>query len=297
MRDKPARRERVVAEIAARQHGVVLRAQLLDSGVTRSAISRWMQAGRLHRIHRGVYAVGHARVTFEGRCTAAFLACCSDPAAAEGPDAAVSHFSAAALWRLIPPGDAAIHVSLLSAHGRERRSGIVIHRPPSLCSADLTRRAGIWVTKPARTLRDLARAGSPAVHQQATRRALDLRLVPAYELGPDADLTRSELERMFLRLCRRHRLPRPEVNSRVAVPRAAGLPSSYEVDFLWREARLVAETDGFEHHGHRAAFEEDRVRAARLQAAGYTVLRFSYRQVSGGPGAVAAALNAALGRR
>ena len=297
MRNKPARRDQLIAEIAAQQHGVIAGSQLYSVGVGRTTTSRWVQAGRLHRVHRGVYAVGHPRLIFEGRCMAAFLACCSDPGAADGPDAAVSHLSAAIVWQLLRPVDGPIHVSLLTSNGRKRRPGIAIHRPPSLNSSELTRRSRIWVTKPARTLRDLARVEAPAHHQRAVRRALDLRLIRSEDVSDESHLTRSELERMFLRLCRRHRLPKPEANVRVAVGRTSGLQSSYEVDFLWRHHRVIVETDGFEHHGHRMAFEADRVRDARLQTAGYTVLRLSYLQVRDDPRAVAAALNAALGRR
>src|SRR5688500_7185230 len=108
---------------------------------------------------------------------AAQLACCSDHAGAAAPNAAISHLSAAWLWRMLPPTDGPVHVSLLTGNGRKRRPGIVIHRPPSLSSDELTRRSGIWVTKPVRTLRDLARGASPSLEQRARRRALDLRLV------------------------------------------------------------------------------------------------------------------------
>lgn len=100
------------------------------------------------------------------------------------------------------------------------------------------------------------------------------------------DLTRSELERLFLRLCRRRHLPLPEVNVRMG---------PFEVDFLWREARVTVETDGFRHHGDRLAFERDRARDAALQAMGYRVLRFTYRQVREDPDAVVRRLRAVLG--
>lgn len=218
---------------------------------------------------------------------AAFLACYSDAASADGPDAAVSHASAAALWQMLPAASGAVHVSVLTANGRRARPGIVIHRPPSLSSGELTRKSGIQVTTPFRTLRDLKRTSPPAAFQRAVRRALDLRLVADEDLGDAPDLTRSELERMFLRLCRRRRLPAPEVNARVG---------GVEVDFLWRDARVVVETDGFSHHGDRFAFERDRARDARLQAGGYRVLRFTYRQVRDAPDDVAAALRGVLGR-
>jgi very-short-patch-repair endonuclease len=106
------------------------------------------------------------------------------------------------------------------------------------------------------------------------------------DLGRDPDLTRSELERRFLRLCRRHRLPDPEVNARI---------DRYEVDFLWRADRVVVETDGFRYHGDRAAFESDRARDARLQVLGFRVLRFTHRQVAEEAGTVAATLRSVLG--
>jgi very-short-patch-repair endonuclease len=86
---------------------------------------------------------------------------------------------------------------------------------------------------------------------------------------------------MFIRLCRRRRIPIPEVNKRI---------DGHEVDFLWRDHLLVVETDGFRHHGHRAAFEADRARDARLQSRGFRVLRFTYRQVRDSPEEVARAL-------
>jgi very-short-patch-repair endonuclease len=128
---------------------------------------------------------------------------------------------------------------------------------------------------------DLHRFAPQALFQRALRRGIDLRLVSQDELGPNLDLTRSELERMFVRLCRRRRLPDPEVNARV---------DRYEVDFPWRSRRLIVETDGFRHHGTRAAFESDRARDARLQSLGYRVLRFTYRQVRDSPAEVAEAL-------
>jgi very-short-patch-repair endonuclease len=104
-------------------------------------------------------------------------------------------------------------------------------------------------------------------------------------LDPEPDLTRSELERLFLRLCRRHRLPSPEANAHAG---------PFEVDFIWRDLSLIVETDGFRHHGSRAAFESDRARDARLQALGYRVLRFTYRQVREAPEAVVASLRSVI---
>jgi very-short-patch-repair endonuclease len=154
--------------------------------------------------------------------------------------------------------------------GRRMRRGITVHRSLSLIAGVSTRRHGIAVTKPARTLRDLHRVVPGPVYRRAIRAALDLKLITSSDLEGEEDLTRSELERIFLALCRRHRLPQPEVNARVG---------PYEVDFLWRDRGLIAETDGFRHHGNRDAFERDRARDAHLQSLGFKVLRFTHRQV------------------
>jgi very-short-patch-repair endonuclease len=276
MREKVANRDRLVADVALRQHGVVTTAQLRRVGLDDRAIYRRTRAGRLHRLHRGVYAVGHVRLSFEGRCLAAALAC---------RHSVVSHGSAAALWGMLAASGGPIEVTVSADTGRSRRPGIAIRRSRTLTERVQTRRHGIPVTRPARTLRDLRRVVAPDVHQRAVRRALDLRLVREEDLGFPPDLTRSELERMFLRLCRRRRLPIPEVNARVA---------GYEVDFLWRDSFLIAETDGFRHHRSRAAFESDRARDAHLQSLGFRVLRFTYRQIRESPERVAESLRSLL---
>ena len=205
-----------------------------------------------------------------------------------GEGTVVSHQSAAALWGMLKPADGPIHVSVPGDGGRRKRRGITIHRSHSLIADFVTRRNGIAVTKPARTLRDLHRTSPQPLFRRAQRRALDLRLVSSADVRREADLTRSELERIFLTLCRRHRLPQPEVNAR--------LPP-YEVDFLWRRHRVVVETDGFRHHGDRTAFEADRARDAHLQSLGFRVLRFTYRQVMEDRSAVVAALRGLLSPR
>jgi very-short-patch-repair endonuclease len=277
MRKEVATLDAGIARIAARQHGVITTAQLASVGIPDYGVTRRAKTGRIHRIHRGVYAVGHPRLSFEGRCLAAVLAL--------GARAVASHRSAAAVWGMLSPNAGPIEITVPGRGGRTKREGIRIHRSPTLIAGLTTRRSGVPVTKPTRTLRDLRRALPQPGYQRAVRRALDLRLVSPAELKQDPDLTRSELERLFLRLCRRHRLPVPEVNVRV---------DGYEVDFLWRRPRLIVETDGFRHHGSRAAFESDRARDAHLQGLGYRVLRFTYRQVSETPGAVVTSLRALL---
>ena len=271
-----------VAILAARQYGLVTAAQLAAIGLDKSAVARRASGGRLHRVHRGVYAVGHPTLTFEGRCLAAVLAL----GLRHGrPGPAVSHRSAAALWGLLPAADGPVDVSLLDRGGRRPREGIALHRPTGLLSVDLTSWNRIPITRPRRTLRDLRRVVSTAAHRRAVRKALDLELIPRSDVLDESHLTRSELERLFLRLCRRFRLPSPEVNARLG---------RWEVDFLWRDACLAVETDGYRHHGSPLAFERDRIRDAELQGMGYRVLRFTYRQVNDSPATVADALRCFL---
>lgn len=270
-------RESALARLAARQHGVVSISQLASLGFDRRAIAKRARAGRLHRVHRGVYAVGHTRLTFRGQALAGVLAC--------GESAVASHRTAAALWALLPPpAGFPLHVTVPAQGGRRSRPRITIHASTTLSAGAITERHGIPLTRPSRTLRDIKRAGPHSLYLQVFRRAVDRRLVepPA---GPADELTRSELERLFLALCRRHRLPAPEVNVRVG---------PYEVDFLWRDQGVVVETDGFAFHGDRCAFEADRARDAALGRRGLRVLRFSYLQVTEEPDLVAAALRRAL---
>jgi len=205
-----------------------------------------------------------------------------------GPHAVVSHTSAAALWGMLKPSGGPIHITLPGDGGRRRRRGTTIHRSSTLIAGVTTRRNGIALTKPARTLRDIHRTVPQPVYRRAVRRALDMRLISSAALEREEELTRSELEQLMLRFCRRHRLPPPEVNARV---------DHYEVDFLWREQRLVVETDSWQHHSDRAAFESDRARDARLQSLGYRVLRFTWRQIRETPALVARTLRALLGQR
>jgi very-short-patch-repair endonuclease len=280
MRDKPANGDREIARIAGRQHGVVSASQLRTVGLSREAVRRRTKTGRLHRLHRGVYAVGHTRLSFEGRCMAAALAM--------GAHAAISHRSAAAVWGILKPHGGPIEITLPGDGGREKRRGIRVHRSHSLIADFVTRRNGIALTKPKRTLRDLHRTVPRPVFRLAVRRALDLRLIASSDLRSADELTRSELERRFLALCRRHRLPQPEVNARVG---------PYEVDFLWRTQRVAVETDSWRHHGDRSAFERDRARDADLQSRGYRVLGVTHRALSRDRSAVVAALRSLLGQR
>jgi very-short-patch-repair endonuclease len=278
MDGKGANPEQLLARIAAGQHGVVTTAQLGKVGITENSIRRGVVAARLHRLHRGVYAVGHPAISFEGRCLAAVLAL--------GEGAVLSHRSAAELWNILPRATGPIHVTLPSDAGRKRRKGLIIHRSRTLGPQSTAFTAGVRATTAARTLTDLRPGIGRELHDRATRRALDLGLISRDPAISDTALTRSELERTFIRLLRRHRLPQPVVNARIG---------RYEVDFLWREQRLVVETDGFRYHGTRDAFERDRKRDADLQARGYRVLRVTHKQLRDSPRKVARSVNGLLG--
>jgi very-short-patch-repair endonuclease len=271
------RPDQIAAGIASRQHGVVSVRQLHAAGLGKDAIRSRVRGGRLHRVFRGVYAVGHAGLGNEGRWMAAVLAC--------GERAVLSHRSAAELWRLIDPVEGPIHVTVPVAGGRSRRAGIRIHRIPSLTHAATTRRHGIAVTTPARTLSDLRRVLSPSEVRRAIRQA-EFAELPTGDHG-GSDGTRSELEGRFLLLCRRHRLPAPEVNVRVG---------RLTVDFLWREQRLIVETNGYASHRGRQAFEDDHARDNELMATDYDVLRFTYRKVVNEPAEVVRLVRARLDR-
>jgi predicted transcriptional regulator of viral defense system len=169
MGEQPAKADLVIARIAARQHGVVSVAQVRAARIGRQGIYRRVQAGRLHRLHRGVYAVGHTNLSFEGRCMAAVLAV--------GDRVAVSHRSAAALWGMLRSHDGPIDITIPGDSGREKRKGIKVHRSSTLIADFVTRRHGIAATKPKRTLRDLHRNLPRPVFRRAVRRALDLNLI------------------------------------------------------------------------------------------------------------------------
>jgi very-short-patch-repair endonuclease len=220
---------------------------------------------------------------------AAVLAC--------GEGAVLSHTSAAQLWGIRPRprrrseagagGEAVdVHVTVPRTSGMRNRDGIVLHRSSTLIARHCTRRDGISVTTPARTLADLRPLLSPAQFAAALREAEFLRLPLNEQL--ESDNARTDLEQLMLAICRRHRLPAPEVNVKVA---------RYEVDFLWRGQRLIVEVDGWEAHRSRSAFEEDRARDARFALLGYQVVRFTWRQGTTNRAQVAKTIRALLRAR
>jgi very-short-patch-repair endonuclease len=293
---KVARADVLIARIAGRQHGVVSVGQLYGLGIGERGVRCRVDAGRLHRVHRGVYAVGYVALSPESRWLAAVLAVGRGPAQEGGSvldcwRAAVSHRSAACLWDLLPVRGGPVDVIVRGGGGRSKRSGLRVHRSFTLVAGDVALRRGIPVTTPARTISDLRKATSegwpgtiPAWELRKAIRQANVLGLPIGEEG-GRDRTRSDLERRFLRLYRRHGLPPPEVNVRIG---------PYLVDFLWREPRLVVEADGYLYHRGRAAFQEDRHRDLELRRLGYDVLRLSERQLEEGPDRVAEAVAMAL---
>jgi very-short-patch-repair endonuclease len=268
--------EAQIARLAEREQGVLATEELLACDLSPSGISRRVRASRLHRLHPGVYAVGHTALSREARLLAAVKAC--------GKGAALSHQRAAELWDLSPRCPGPTHVTVPVARNPARDRRITVHRSRTLTQADVTRREGIPVTTVSRTLLDLKRALSRELWEAAVDRARS-RGMDVSGIVDEAP-TRSALERKLLRLCRRHRIPEPRVN----VPVGAFL-----VDFLWAESRLIVEVDGYEYHRGRKSFEADRARDAELTRKGYRVLRFTYRQVTQDPARVARALWDLLG--
>jgi hypothetical protein len=275
-------------ELASRQYGVVSRAQLLAVGLHPSRITREIRARRLHRIHVGVYAVGHRALGPEARWLAAVLAC--------GARAVLSHRSAAVLWRLRTSDSG---IASVTAPVHLTRPRIETHRG-RLASADRTVHRGIPVTSVARTIVDLGhllddesleRVVREAQfrglwNETAIRDALSRRSSPrvrAY-LG-DIAPTQTRLEDRFLRLCDRHGIPRP-LTQQGARPR---------LDFVWPAHRLVVEVDGWESHRTRVAFQQDRTTTNALQLDGFVVLRFTWEDVNRRPAMLAGQIRRALG--
>ncbi len=273
--------ERLDALVAG-QHGVVNRQQLRDHGLSDTMVARWLQAGRLHPLHRRVFAVGHTAVSIEGRLTAALLYA--------GPRAALSHTTAAWAWSLIDAEPTRIH---LTVAGRRRSLPEVrVHHSREVAAFHCQ---GFPVTSVPRTLVDIAamlgrrqlgralaeadyrgllngaevetalRRGRPG--SRALRRALDRHM-------PQLAEALSVLEERFLELCQSAGIPLPEVNARVGGMR---------VDALWTERRVAVELDGGPAHGGAAAMKRDRERELALRSMRFQVVRYTWEQVTRRP--------------
>jgi very-short-patch-repair endonuclease len=300
-------RARRLMGAADQQHGVVSRAQLRALGFSDRAIDRAVEAGRLNRVFRGVYAVGRSKIDQRGHLHAATLAC--------GHGAVISHRSAGALLRLLDKGPAVIDVIAPPSHGR-KIDGIRFHRVRPPRHDEVGTVYGIPCTSPARTLVDLSGTVGDwtlrsCFERAAQRRVLD---IPAIEASMDpgrrgvkslralidewrlaAPVARkgklkSPLEAKVLPLVLRRKLPTPLLNAPVEIANGR-----IEVDFLWPEQRLVVEADSRDFHGTEVAFERDRWRDRELFRVGYSTLRITHHQAEREAAAVANAIAARLG--
>jgi very-short-patch-repair endonuclease/predicted transcriptional regulator of viral defense system len=293
--------DRVAAEIAERQHGVVAHRQVQAIGLSAAQVEGRLRRGQWHRIHRGVYAVGHTRIGIEGRWMAAVLAC--------GPGAVLSHRSAGRLWRLLRTSGGPIEVT--RSAGWRAPSGIAAHRCP-LADDEWTARDGIPVTGVSRTVLDLAAVLSkrqleramneaeilrltdivslPALLERHSRRpgAAALRAVLAAQdalTGPTAN----DFEERFAALLDVHGLPKPRFNADLVVR-----GRHYTASRLGLAPRLIVELDGGAVHRTPRAFEEDRKRDRTLTAAGWRTIRVTWRQLRDDPAGVAEDVHLAL---
>jgi very-short-patch-repair endonuclease len=276
-----------LAALAARQHGVVSRAQLLALGFSKDAIRRRVERKHLLRLYRGVYAVGHLGLTVDSRRMAAVLAC--------GRRALLSHRAAGALQALLPSSPQ-FDVTVPGG-GSRSRAGIVVHRSRWIHDEDRDEVRGIPVTTVARTIVDLAdvldeERLAKAIKEAEIRRSFDLvaiervldrvagragrhrltKVLAAYR--PDPHFTRSEAERRFLELCARHGLPPPAMNRWVG---------GHEVDAYWEDVDVVVELDGAATHDTRQAFQRDRERDRALATQGVRVVRVTWLDLCGEP--------------
>jgi very-short-patch-repair endonuclease len=269
-----------IGELAERQHGLVTRAQLVELGLGGRAIDHRLERHRLYPVHRGVYTIGHRLLSRDGRRMAAVLAC--------GHDAVLSHFAAAALWGIRE--SSRIEVTTRTAHRLKRQ--VIVHRA-ALPADERTTHRGIPTTTVPRTLLDLSALVRPDDLRSALRQAEQLRLTDPLSLGDLAEryprragvaavkalleearlglnVVRSELEERFQAFLLKAGLPLPRTNQHV---------EGYEVDCVWPDQRLIVELDGRAVHDTGQGFERDRVRDRALTAAGWHVIRVTWRQL------------------
>lgn len=295
-----------IAELVRCQHAVVALRQLVELGLSSSAVRTRVAEGRLHSVHRGVVSVCHPDLlTRSGRFMAAVLAC--------GDGASLSYRSAACHRGLRDDNRATIDVTSPHRAGR-KRDGIAAHSAATLLPRDIEIVDGIPCTTLARTLLDLAEVVSTRSLERAIDRAeilriLDMRPIDDVlarangrrgaatlravlsEMQFQSTLTRSELEERFLQICRDIARPPDAVNAWIAYPDGGGA----EADFVWHAERLIIEVDGRDVHTTHHAFEHDRTRDQHLNLLGWRVVRFTWRQVEHEPQAVAATVAALLG--
>jgi predicted transcriptional regulator of viral defense system len=283
--------EAALVALAAAQHGVISLSQLLELGLSARAVQSRAATGRLHRIHHGVYSlVPRELLKREGLYMAAVLAC--------GDGAVLSHRSAARLHELRNYGYTRIEVTVPKRSARTH-AGVAVHRSTTLTDADLTVVENIPVTTVARTLFDLGevvtqRQLERALDQAEIAETLDLhaindqlarnptrkgakkvrRVLAEHYIGQTP--TWSENEELLLSITRPLGIPDPDTNQFIVLD--DGGPA-IRVDFVWRKQRIIVEADSRKWHLSRQRFESDRERDQRLTAAGWTVIRTTWRQM------------------
>jgi hypothetical protein len=292
--------DHLIAGLAAEQHGVLAAWQLRARGVSKGAVEHRLRSGRLHRLHRGVYAVGHTSLTPRARWMAAVLT--------GGPDAVLSHRAAAALWGILEPTSSAIAVTVpIKARPR---AGIRFHRS-RLPADERDESDGIPTTSVPRTILDLA----PVLSTHRLERLIDgaeqldlhdplslpdlLERYPRRPGGPrlrailrargGLTVTRSELEDRFLAFLADRGFPPPEVNATVEVE-----GRRFELDCYWPRLGIAVELDGYDSHSGRAPFRGDRIRDRRLRVGGIETVRVTWHDVTDGAGELEADLRKIL---
>jgi Protein of unknown function (DUF559) len=265
--------------------------QLRELGLSASGVRTRVATGRLHRIHASVYSlVPRELLKREGLYMAAVLAC--------GPGAVLSHRSAARLHELRDWGYTRIEVTIPTRSTRAH-PGVAVHRSTTLTDQDVTAVDNIPCTSVHRTLLDLAevvdqRQLERAFDQAEIAEVLDLnaindqlarnptrpgakackQVLATHYIGRTP--TWNENEELLLSITRNLGLPDPETNQFIVLP--DGGPA-LRVDFVWREQRVILEADSGKWHGTRQRQEIDRRRDQRLTAAGWTVIRTSWKQM------------------
>lgn len=274
----------LVARRAAQSHGVLSAAELRACGLSQRAVECGVARGHLHRVHRGVYAVGHTALTPEGRWVAALKAC--------GPGAVLSHGSAAMLLGLLPPDDRRIDVTVT---GSRAHPGLRVHKVRSVPAEDTTRRRGIPTTTAARVLMDLAPHLGDVPLRRLMSRAQSMYLTNLRQLGRQLDraqgrhgrarfarvlaarppATRTELEDRVYDLVVSGGFDPPDVNTPLHIEGRRIIP-----DLRWPEQRLIVEADSRRWHDTPQARQDDADRQALLEAHGERLIRITWDQAT-----------------
>lgn len=268
--------------LAARQHGIVTRQQLLALGYGRRSIQHRVSRGRLFAVGLGIYAVGWPALTRKRRWMAAVLA--------GGEGAALSHASAAALWEI--GGERSDHIDVSVRRRCElRRPGMRIRGRPSMSPQDIMVHDDIPVTSPARTLVDQATELGATALERAVNNADKRDLIDPESLReelarfkgePGVKALRQLLDKLSFRLSDSDLeiyFRRIVTASKLPMPLSKQMVNRFEVDFFWPELGLVVETDGLRYHRTPSTQTRDARRDRAHVIAGMTPLRFTHYEV------------------